>query len=405
MKNLIITFCCLFLSISLTASEKKEQSGAKKVPSYARISVTDFGAVPNDRKDDTEAFRKAFQAAAKKTFGQRVPGVKTVIYGSPEVFIPHGRYQISSTVQVPGGISLKGEGSGSLILFTGKSGQDMFHFYASRQYVEDLIFVGGHHQLVFSNANTDKTMLTMRRCQFRLAKGFAVRVVPKGKADHMSSLTLIDNCLFAGNYQCVENNGDLIHLRDCWIELKQPEMIDGPAIVNLSGRLMITNLCGVPCANPPKGPKYLKNARWIDNYGSVRLLYARIGGEGGGIPAIYHYRDCRNPGSPRCGSGTGEIIIENSILNVGQLKRENKGVLRLFGLPSLIRMEGNIGYADRPAIVLDEAFAKKLAASPPGKDRLSACFRYVWKGNAGLTPVIPAVLKPFFTKDSEVLFK
>jgi hypothetical protein len=90
---------------------------------------------------------------------------------------------------------------------------------------------------------------------------------------------------------------------------------------------------------------------------------------------------------------------------VGQLKRENKGVLRLFGLPSLIRMEGNIGYADRPAIVLDEAFAKKLAASPPGKDRLSACFRYVWKGNAGLTPVIPAVLKPLFSKDSEVLFK
>ena len=397
--NCLLTF--LLLCLSLTAAEPAQ----KKAASGRKISVTDFGAIPNDSKDDTGAFQKALQEAAKRTFGQRIAGSRGMIMSSPEVFIPHGRYRISSTLKVPGGVSLKGEGSGSLILFTGKDDQDMFQIYASRQYFEDLIFVGGRHQLVFSNPNSDKTMLTLRRCQFRSAKGFAVRVVPSGNADHMSSLTVLDGCLFVGNYQCVENNGDLIHLRDCWIELKQPEMADGPAIVNRSGRLMITNLCGVPCANPPKGPVYLKNARWIDNYGSVRMQYARIGGEGGGIPAIYHYRDCRNPRSPRCGGGTGEIIIENSVLNVGQLKRENKGVLRLFGLPSLIRMEGNIGYADRPAIVLDEAFAKKLAAFPPEKDRLSACFRYVWKGNAGLTPVIPAVLKPLFSKDSEVLFK
>ena len=393
----------LLLSLSLTAAEKKP--GPVPAQTYQKISVTDFGAIPNDRKDDTEAFQKAFQAAAKRTFGQRISGTRSLILSSPEVFVPHGRYRISSTLKVPGSVSLKGEGTGSLILFTGKDDQDMFQIYAGRQYFEDLIFVGGRHQLVFSNPNTDKTMLTLRRCQFRLAKGFAVRVVPSGKADHMSSLTLLDSCLFVGNYQCVENNGDLIHLRDCWIELKQPEMADGPAIVNRSGRLMITNLCGVPCANPPKGPVYLKNARWIDNYGSVRLQYARIGGEGGGIPAIYHYRDCRNPKSPRCGSGTGEIIIENSVLNVGQFKRENKGILRLYGLPSLIRMEGNIGYADRPAIVLDPAFARKLAGNPPGKDRLCAAFRYVLKGNAGLVPEVPVILKPLFTKDSEVNFK
>jgi len=405
MKTAGFVFVLLLLGSSLTAAEEKKAPPAGEKYAAKRICVTDFGAVPNDGKDDTEAFRAAVRAAAKKTFAQSVSGTKALIYSTPEVFVPHGRYQISSTVKIPGGVCLKGEGAGSLIMFTGKDDEDMFLLYANRQYLEDLIFVGGRHQLVFSNRNADKTMITLRRCQFRLAKGFAVRIVPSGGADHMSSLTVLDGCLFVGNYQCIENNGDLIHLRDCWIELKQPEMADGPAIVNRSGRLMVTNLCGVPCANPPKGPKYLKNARWIDNYGSVRLQYARIGGEGGGIPAIYHFRDCRNPKSPRCGGGTGEIIIENSVLNVGQLRRENKGILHLFGLPSLVRIEGNIGFADRPAIVLDKAFAEKLAASPPGKDRLCACFRYVWRSNAGSTPTIPAILAPLFSKDSEVDFK
>ena len=65
MKNLIFAFWGVALIISLPAAETKE-SGAKKVPSYARISVTDFGAVPNDRKDDTEAFRKPFRRRQKK---------------------------------------------------------------------------------------------------------------------------------------------------------------------------------------------------------------------------------------------------------------------------------------------------------------------------------------------------
>ena len=369
------------------------------------IRVTDFGAKPNDNEDDTEAVEAAFKAAGKKIMGCRSPYIKGQVLTAPEIRFPHGRYRINRTLKVPFGVALRGEGTGSAIVFTGEKPDDVFHFSGNKQTVEDLIFIGGKNQLTFSNKNVDKTMLTIRHCQFIAAAGFCIRVIPLPEVTHMSSLTLIDNCVFQHNYQCIVNNGDLMHIRDCWMELSQPEMADGPAIVNRSGKLMITNLCGVPCANPPKGPKYLHNARWIDNYSSLRLQYVRIGGEGGGIPAVYHYADGRNPKSPNLAGGVCEIIIENSVLNVGQVRRANRGVLRLFELPTMIRLEGNYGYGDRPVIILEKALAERLGKNPPGKDRFLKGFRYSWRCNAGPVPAIPAVLKPLFTRDSEVIFK
>ena len=64
--NCLLTF--LLLCLSLTAAEPAQ----KKAASGRKISVTDFGAIPNDSKDDTGAFQKALQEAAKRTFGQRI---------------------------------------------------------------------------------------------------------------------------------------------------------------------------------------------------------------------------------------------------------------------------------------------------------------------------------------------
>ncbi|MBQ7206320.1 MAG: hypothetical protein IJS01_00840 [Lentisphaeria bacterium] len=367
------------------------------------IRVTDFGARPNDKNDDTEAIQAACDAAKKRLFGYRREGTPGMVVSAPEIRFPHGKYRISRTIKVPAGVTLRGEGTGSLIEFTGNQDEDVFHIRASKQLVEDLIFIGGRHQLTFSNANIDNTMLTLRRCQFRFAAGFAVRVVPSDGKDHMSSLTLLDGCTFSRNHQCIENNGDLMHLRDCWMELKQPEMIDGPAIVNRSGKLMMTNLCGVPCANPPKGEKYLENARWIDNYGALRLQYVRFGGEGGGIPAVYNFADGRNPISPLGGSGT-EIIIENSSLCVGQIKRPNKGVLRLFELPSQIRIEGNFGSTNSPMVILSPELEKRLKDPAELDHRLRRCFRYTIKNNLACPGPLPAVLRKWFTADTDVPF-
>ena len=41
--------------------------GEKKIPEWpVTLNVSDFGAIPNDKQDDTEALKKAFEAAKKK---------------------------------------------------------------------------------------------------------------------------------------------------------------------------------------------------------------------------------------------------------------------------------------------------------------------------------------------------
>ena len=63
------------------------------------VNVKDFGARGNGQADDTEAIRKAVEAAGERQMGTQYPG--TSYYASiPEVFFPAGLYKLSDTIRL-----------------------------------------------------------------------------------------------------------------------------------------------------------------------------------------------------------------------------------------------------------------------------------------------------------------
>ena len=133
--------------------------------------------------------------------------------------------------------------------------------------------------------------------------------------------------------------------------------------------------------------------RWIDNYGSVFVDDSRFGGEGAGLPIIYHYagRLNQNGSWPRRPTS---VVIRNSWVFTGY-NDPNAAVLNIqTEVPTVFIYEGNFGPAnasDNPIIVngelsLDlENYIKKF---PPNY------FRFVIEPNEMTVNKIPGPLKP-----------
>ena len=369
------------------------------------FNVKKFGAVGDGKQDDTAAIQAAVNAATKKVSKFRKFGrhPQSSAFGTGHtVTFPSGVYKITKTIAVAGYVSLSGTNGVPMIQWNGEENGVMFDFRAFRTRVEKLIFTGGGTQLRFHNKNVDKTLITIRDCQFFYADRFAVLLTPDTGADHLSALSLIEGCLFSKNYQCVQNFGDMMEIRNCWVDQTQPQMADGAAFVNRHGTMRIVFCCLTPSANPDKGPLYYHNARWVDNYGRFEADSVRFGGEGGGLPAVYNYSRAatRHPWT-----GGGRISIVNSQLACGQFKRENGSIIRLFALPSQIVLMNNYGLTQTPLLLCDPQLdvENTLKKNPNGTTRI----RYHIFNNkisSSSVNVVPEVLKQFFTKESDCVF-
>ncbi|MBR4665900.1 MAG: hypothetical protein IKO93_18690 [Lentisphaeria bacterium] len=369
------------------------------------FSVKKFGAKGDGKTDDTEAIQAAATAADKRTrmfrsFGRHKP---SSYFGTGQtVTFPPGVYKITRTIKIGSHVSLSGEGGAPMIQWHGEPDGVMFSFFAFRSRVEKLIFTGGATHLRFSNRNTDKTMITIRDCQFFYADKIAVLLEPTTQANHLSSQTLIEGCLFSKNHQCVQNFGDLMEIRNCWVDQTQPQMADGPVFINRYGTMRIAFCCLTPSANPDKGPLYYHNARWVDNYDRFEADSVRFGGEGGGIPAVYNYS---RPAGGHPWSGGGRVRIVNSMLACGQMRRENGAVIRLFNLPAQIILTDNYRLTLTPLLVCDPSLdiGELVKKNPPG----TAKIRYHIFNNQTASSKINAVpeeLKRFVTKGSDCAF-
>ena len=374
---------------------------------YANFNVKKFGAVGNGIADDTKAIQAAFTAAAKsaRTGNSYGKHPKSSYFGSsPMVVFPHGKYKITSTINVGNFVGFTGEGGLPILQWAGDEKGVMFNIFAYRSFVEKLVFVGGGIQLKFSNKNLDKTMITIRDCQFLYASEMAVLLEPSKGANHLSSQTLIEGCLFSKNYRCVQNYGDLMEIRNIWVDLAQPYMADGAAFINKYGTMRIAFSCLTPSANPDKGPWYYHNARWVDNYARFEADDVRFGGEGGGIPVVYNYSKAaaRHPYS----DGSSRVIIRNSLIACGQLKRENGSVVRLFELPTQLIIRDCYGIGGIPLILCDPSLnvGESLKKNPQGLKNVIFHVSHNVLHHRDINAV-PEELKQFFSKDSDCTFK
>ncbi|MBQ6470611.1 MAG: hypothetical protein IJJ33_01385 [Victivallales bacterium] len=375
------------------------------VLSAGEFDVRQFGAKGDGENDDTEAIQAAVTAANKQTrifrsFGRHKP---SSYFGTGQtVTFPPGVYKITRTIQIGNHVSLSGDGGTPMLQWHGEENGVLFDVRAFRNRVERMIFAGGGTHLRFRNNNVDKTMITIRDCQFLYAGGVAVVLEPERGASHLSAQTLVEGCLFSKNYQCAQNYGDLMELRNCWVDQTQPQMADGAAFLNRYGTMRFAFCCLTPSANPDKGPLYYHNARWVDNYSRLEAESVRFGGEGGGLPAVYNYS---GPATRHPWTGGGRILIRNCLLACGQQRRENGAVVRLFSLPSQIVLTDNYGLTLAPLLQCDPSlnWEGDLERNPNGMARVSY---HVFNNllSSPMANAVPQGLKRFFTKESDCVF-
>jgi hypothetical protein len=108
-------------------------------------------------------------------------------------------------------------------------------------------------------------------------------------------------------------------------------MQDEASIIN-KGTLVCENICGNPV------PDWSRNQRWIDNYYRLYCSNFRFGGEGAGIPAVFHRAGARGRNS--------HVLLENSpVYSLGN--STHKFWIYLEGLPAVTSLRTNFGLSGR----------------------------------------------------------
>ncbi|MFW5688718.1 MAG: glycosyl hydrolase family 28-related protein, partial [Spirochaetota bacterium] len=178
------------------------------------IDVTEYGANPRDNEDDTEAIERAAADARELVRAQR-PGGASLVGSGPALYFPAGIYYVSRQIDLSGIASLRGDSGKAIICWMDEAQQDggpdaeaIFRIHAYTNKIENLKFIGGGTQLLFYNENTNQTMIDINGCEFQHATDFAIRAIPSGTADHLSTELTVRNCKFIFNYQCLETYAD-----------------------------------------------------------------------------------------------------------------------------------------------------------------------------------------------------
>ena len=150
---------------------------AALVPRARALNVLDFGADPTGATDATAALQAALDAAARNTSASK----GTTAAGAPVVIFPAGTYTVSDALDLsreawPANkvtVTLRGDGLAAIVQ-TRSDSDIIVSSKAWRVTVTELKFVGGRHQLVLGNNNSDVGALRIEGCEFYESSGVAV---------------------------------------------------------------------------------------------------------------------------------------------------------------------------------------------------------------------------------------
>ena len=332
--------------------------GSGRVP---RVYPQWWGAYSDGSPHEKET-TAAIQAAMKSVFAPKVtkkiknPATPPATYtlGSSQVveFLA-GHYKINDEIAV-GPYANVITGSEAIIEQTDEA-KNIFNFqnaYMIR--ISGLRFIGGYNQISLRQGRVDTLMYQIDHCEFEFARSYAIETTPVPPADHLSAVLTIDHCKFFLPWAVLNNRCDYAAVNNCWVTVNSdytPQFtaifVNGSCNSKTNGRLHFCNMFGVP------GFSSGSHCRWIDNYGSVFVDDSRFGGEGAGMPIVYHYAKHwnRNGSWPRPPTS---VVIRNSWVFTGY-NDPNAAALNLqTEVPVVFIYEGNFGPAnasDNPIIV------------------------------------------------------
>ena len=246
---------------------------------YPSANVMDYGAKGDGHTDDTAAIKKAFNAIFPKRGAGLLPWMTEIVF-------PAGNYVISDAITEFSGMHVvRGEGYAKITQTN--PDKDIFRStYAWQITISGLSFEGGKHQIYMQNGNMDSGQIFIEKCKFLNASGAAIYT------DVLSTTVTIANCRILRCEQAwVCKRSDQSIMRDTWIT-SSSKMKDKAVIENKGAFMTLDNILGCPHTNGT-------DQRWIDNYGMLRCVSFRFGGEGSGFTPVVNFSkystDGRNP--------------------------------------------------------------------------------------------------------------
>jgi Pectate lyase superfamily protein len=310
------------------------------IPVGNYVNVKDLGAKGDGMTLDDGAFSAAVTIQAASAVGIQPSGGSLVGTALP-IFVPPGIYQLSDHI-VPTTAYSRFWGIGNPILrqtVDTKNILDFSHGYVVE--VRGMSFIGGAKQIRFCNNNLDASKLLIEDVEFQrnISQPAVEFYLSCGAASNLSVIASIKKSKFIIPYQVVATvPGVSLRIEDTWAHAVNtgstpPSMVDGPLLVN-KGELILDRFYGVP---PITGPS--TNARWIDNYDSVKAIHSRFGAEGGGMPIVYQVGGTPPSAYPYM-SGSGVHLL-NSQVSMGPNGRANRGIVRFVNsIPQTIEIVG-----------------------------------------------------------------
>lgn len=323
---------------------------SQAVKNAQRVSVAEFGVTGVG--DDTAAMTAAinWQLTQRVTFNPTIGGGGgSAIVNCPVLTIPN-----NWTVKVQGNLpvwcALVSEGRSTIQSLNNAldimSGADSYYVYTA-----DITFLHGKTQMRKQNANINAGMWLHERVWFEGANDYASQDLnTSGGYPVTSTQPIYNECRWIRCKRALKTQADHTFVCGGWMQPEGDFFDADTAFIWTGGMLSLNWLMTIP------GGTFPAKSRWIDNHGAVRGFQTRFGGEGGGLPVVYHFTApvrylTGDPQSIECG-----ISFSQCTLYGGGGARPDQGIIVIQGeLPSVVRITDCTGPITAPYIKNDPA--------------------------------------------------
>lgn len=349
-----------------------------------RVSVATFGVTGVGDDSVGMAAAIAWQTSRRITFNPVIGGGGgSAIVNCPILTIPD-----NWTVKVQGDLApwcvLVSEGKSTIQgLDNGRDivkGADTYMTYTA-----DITFLDGRSQVITQNNNINAGLWLYERCTFEGSNDYSVQALNTSLTYGVTSTQLIMNdCRWIRCKRGLKTQCDHSYVIGGWMQPEGDFFDANTCFIHNTGLLSLNQVMTIP------GGTFPAKSRWMDNYGAIRCEQTRFGGEGGGLPIVYHFA-----APTRYLTGTAESIemgisFDQCTLYGGGGARPDGGVIIIQGqLPPVVRITDCTGPITSPWIRNDPAnggiaditaYIANLKASFSGDDMYGE-LGYYFRGN------------------------